>query len=194
MEESLITLDYVKKYLNINYQNNNKNCFLCSNLSYDNIYDYYDDFNLIYEEIHELDGKFYSKEIIFGKVFCDVCVNNFFCKFHNIFDKCDKYSRCDKYKENSPECNEKVVVSFDERLENYKDKFIDGHFHISYFCDNHSKYCEFKYNPVQKCFIRCKFNYIHLDIKFLTYNINLPVELIYIILEYFQRVNGCGKH
>lgn len=124
--------------------------------------------------------------------FCCLCEEFFYCEIHKTFDFCkNKIYECEE--EN---CNSSFEANLETTIARFSNEANDDFYNYEkspYHCEKHRYHCRFKnIGKVEKCIEKCSYRYVKIEIS--DFNFDLPIELKYIILEYFNSINGCGKH
>lgn len=129
---------------------------------------------------------------------CPSCADVFYCTLHDKFDSCDLVKECCYYditysgiSDRSTiqarcyeKCKKKFVLNMDEKIDDFlKIKKYK-------YCDNHGAQCSYNFFKD----IKCRKRIVLLHMKDLRDNIRLPLELIYIINDYYKSGIRCDIH
>lgn len=148
---------------------------------------------------------------------CLDCNRTFYCRVHNMFDNCDENSEracfhiihhhinpvyavyCrEKFsltkKEIITSANHRAIIVKDTDSRDYNNILCNSPYYVH--CIKHRYRCDYGYDSLEQGYIFCEnfCPFYHVDIDAEDLNLDLPLEIKYIILKYFNYINGCGKH
>lgn len=212
VNDKVITINekYIRNLYKIhdkNLQKKNKQnqlCFFCRNF----LDDFSEDLEFQEDDIFE-ENK--SKKIVKDHYYCSSCLEYFYCKTHKIFHICDEDRvRCKhinlfknplvsyQFHKNTKRCFANFAISFKDKCLTYIRMLISKNGEENYYpicpenCKIHRKLCLY-----ENCINQCEFHYHETirNVDSLFEIINLPLELVYIIYDYyFLTKGGCAFH